>query len=126
MLFGTCGHDDDRGPGGDVDIVGTRHHTVRDELTAVVEVEHLGPYLLYTGGVNNPNIPDGSGFVTQQGNTVKINSATGPLNADGSFVTTDSVNTWRGVFATEGGRSVIRGGDAIEGACHGTFVGTKR
>jgi hypothetical protein len=78
------------------------------------------------GGVNVTNHPDGFFIIAQQGNTVKINSATGPLNADGSFVVTDGTNTWRGVFATEGGRSVIRNGAGTEGACHGTWVGTKQ
>jgi serine/threonine protein kinase len=85
-------------------------------------------YLSYAcpGGVTITNYPDGMASITQQGNTVKINSATGSLNADGSFVATDGTNTWRGVFATEGGRSVIRDGDATEGSCHGTFTATKR
>jgi eukaryotic-like serine/threonine-protein kinase len=89
---------------------------------------YLFHYLSYEcqGGVIITNKSDGMTFITQQGNKVTVNSATGPLNADGSFVATDGANTWRGVFATEGGRTVIRGGDATEGACHGSFVGTKR
>jgi hypothetical protein len=57
---------------------------------------------------------------------VYILGGTGPVNADGSFVATGYNTTVRGVFATEGGRSVIRDGDATEGSCHGTFTATKR
>ena len=35
---------------------------------------------------------------------------TGPLSADGSFVASDFAYTWQGVFATEGGTTVIRDG----------------
>lgn len=53
--------------------------------------------------------------VTQQGNTVNFGSyGSGTLNADGSFETTWTTgpytNTMRGVFATEGGGTVIRDG----------------
>ena len=91
-------------------------------------VTYLIHYSSYTcaGGVIIPNAPDGMAVINQKGNTVTFNSATGPLNADGSFVATDGTNTWRGVFATEGGRTIIRDGDATEGSCHGTFTATQR
>jgi eukaryotic-like serine/threonine-protein kinase len=71
--------------------------------------------------------------VTQQGNTVTFRGyGTGPLNVDGSFVinwTTGSyANTMRGVFATEGGRTIIR--DLVmvwdNGDCPQTFTATKQ
>ena len=75
--------------------------------------------------------PDTSGAITQQGNTVTIGSwGTGPLNADGSFVATGGPtnSTVRGVFATEGGTTVIRDGHVDQGTpdFHGTFTATKR
>jgi hypothetical protein len=64
------------------------------------------------------------------------------LNADGSFVATGTfpdqgysyTATWRGVFATEGGRTVIRDGEWTEEgtamgpgqSCHDTFMATKQ
>jgi hypothetical protein len=71
--------------------------------------------------------------VTQQGSTVTFrNYGTGPLNADGSFVinwTTGSyANTMRGVFATEGGRTIIR--DLVmvwdNGDCPQTYTAVKQ
>jgi hypothetical protein len=86
------------------------------------------------GGV--PGILPSSDYfvpVTQQGNTVTIgNYGTGPLNADGSFVinwtTGPYANTMRGVFAIEGGRTVIR--DLVmvwdNGDCPQTYTATKQ
>ncbi|SPM40528.1 protein kinase [Mycobacterium numidiamassiliense] len=91
--------------------------------------------------------PDGPLTITQQGNTIHIGvggpgGINGPLNADGSFVATGTfpdqgysyTATWRGVFATEGGRTVIRDGEWTEdgsamgpgGYCHDTFTATKQ
>ena len=39
---------------------------------------------------------------------------------------TDSVYTWRGVFATEGGRTVIRDGVGKLVLCAGTWTATKQ
>jgi hypothetical protein len=72
--------------------------------------------------------------VTQQGNTVNFGSyGSGTLNADGSFETTWTTgpytNTMRGVFATEGGRTVIRDGvmDWDNNQCRQTYsVATKQ
>ena len=71
---------------------------------------------------------DYSAAISQQGNTITFINATGPLNADGSFVATGSGYTWRGVFATEGGRTVIRDGDSTMTVsnCHNTFTATKQ
>jgi hypothetical protein len=76
---------------------------------------------------------DFSAGISQHGNTITFISATGPLNADGSFVATDSGSygyVWRGVFATEGGQTVIRDGDATMriplSNCHDTFTATKQ
>jgi hypothetical protein len=55
---------------------------------------------------------------------------TGILNADGSFEVTGvaevSPGTYRGVFATDGGRTVIRDGVSQRGECSGTFEATKQ
>jgi hypothetical protein len=75
--------------------------------------------------------PDTSAAITQQGNLVTIGSwGTGPVNADGSFVATGGPgsSTVRGIFATEGGSTVIRDGDVDQGTpdFHGTFTATKQ
>jgi hypothetical protein len=96
-----------------------------------------GTYLIHwlspqwdCGRFGGSTAPDFSAGISQQGNTITFISATGPLNADGSFVATDSGYTWRGVFATEGGRTVIRDGDATMklplSNCHDTFTATKQ
>jgi eukaryotic-like serine/threonine-protein kinase len=65
--------------------------------------------------------------VILRGNTVYILGGTGPVNADGSFVATGYNTTVRGVFATEGGRSVIRDGEWNRpGICDATFTATKQ
>lgn len=54
---------------------------------------------------------------------------TGTLNPDGSFtVSSDRGGTMRGVFATEGGRTVIRDGawQSPQGNCSSTFEATKQ
>jgi TIR domain len=48
--------------------------------------------------------------ITHQGNTLTFGGLTGTLNADGSFSVSLGTVTQRGVFATEGGRTVIRDG----------------
>jgi hypothetical protein len=68
--------------------------------------------------------------ITHQGNTLAMSggagTATGTLNADGSFSLTDAGGaTMRGVFATEDGRTVMYG-DVVHPACTGTFVATKQ
>ena len=66
------------------------------------------------------------------GNTVTVMGDTGPLSADGSFVASDLAYTWQGVFATEGGTTVIRDGTGeYRGAtghtvCAFTFSATKQ
>ena len=89
---------------------------------------YLWHYLTYECyGVDElAQVPDSLVTVPLQGNTLNIRGATGTLNADGSFVATDSVYTWRGVFATEGGRTVIRDGVEQAGACAGTWTATKQ
>jgi hypothetical protein len=68
--------------------------------------------------------------ITQQGNTLTMGAYTGPLNADGSFTLTlsNGAATTRGVFATEGGRTVIRDGVIVDsaGICSAPFVATKQ
>ena len=69
--------------------------------------------------------PDQTWTITHQGNTLTMNGAsTATLNADGSFVL-PARNTIRGVFATEGGRTVIRDG-TMQADCAGTFTATKQ
>ncbi len=72
--------------------------------------------------------PDFTFTVTHQGNTLTINSNAGTLNADGSFSYSSGFETYRGVFATEGGRTVIRDGVAqsSQSNCTETFVATKQ
>jgi hypothetical protein len=70
--------------------------------------------------------------VTHQGNTLTLviegrTTFTGTLNADGSFqVNWQGRDTMRGVFATEGGRTVIRNGTNSAGSCSETFEATKQ
>jgi hypothetical protein len=73
----------------------------------------------------------GTHMITHQGNTLTIDTLTGTLNADGSFTVSGSIGgqvltTWRGVFATEGGRTVIRDGTYEHSTCNGSISGTKQ
>jgi hypothetical protein len=80
-----------------------------------------GMTLPYTGWTD-------SGPVTHQGNTLTVHGIPGTLNADGSFTvsTSNGVTKLRGVFATEGGRTVIRDGIRDAVYCHGPFSATKQ
>ena len=77
---------------------------------------------------------DGTVTITHQSNTLTqvgpYATLTGTLNADGSFTLSGNrggyVVTIRGVFATEGGRTVIRNGTEQNAACSGTFSATKQ
>ena len=76
-------------------------------------------------------VPDEPFGITQQGNTITVRGKTGPLNADGSFVASGANGpydyiTYRGVFATEGGRTVIRDGKVDDNFCHETFTAIKQ
>jgi hypothetical protein len=81
-------------------------------------------------GCNHPP-NDWTFAVTHQGNTMSFVgnvTLTGSLNADGSFLVT-TVGDLRagGVFATEGGHSVIRDGTLRNASsCVETFTGTKQ
>ena len=72
--------------------------------------------------------PDEHWPLVHHGNTLTMGDTTGPLNADGSFSISNAHQTLRGVFATEGGRTVIRNGASTEGDghCHSTYTGTKQ
>jgi hypothetical protein len=101
-------------------------------ITGIYQIHWLSPQW-DCGRFGGSMAPDFSAGISQHGNTITFISATGPLNADGSFVATDSGSygyTWRGVFATEGGRTVIRDGDATMklplSNCHNTFTATKQ
>jgi TIR domain len=93
--------------------------------------------LTYECGGTPGIIPANNDFtiqVTQQGNTVNFpGRGSGTLNADGSFETTWTdgpyTDTMQGVFATEGGRTVIRDGviNYDNNQCRQTFsVATKQ
>jgi hypothetical protein len=77
---------------------------------------------------------DRSLTVTHQGNTLTMNSDvgltfTGTVNADGSFQVSGAGRgggTMGGVFATEGGRTVIRDGTYQSQTCSVTWEGTKQ
>jgi hypothetical protein len=79
---------------------------------------------------------DRSMTVTRQGNTLTVNldagfALTGTLNADGSFQVSGGPagrggGTMRGVFATEGGRTVIRDVTYQTQHCSLTLEGTKQ
>jgi hypothetical protein len=93
------------------------------------ELDIDGTYLFHNvipGGCDR-DIPDYTMNVTHQGNTLKLGPyQTGTLNGDGSFATHYGYVDMRGVFATEGGRTVIRDGTADQVGCHTTFVATKQ
>ena len=89
-----------------------------------------GIYLWHQTSADNPSCTgrrnDYTITITHQGNTLTMNgTATGPLNADGSFSVNDGGMTVRGVFATEGGRTVIRDG-VVDDYCRAHFVATKQ
>jgi Protein of unknown function (DUF2510) len=93
-----------------------------------------GTYLWH----GSPNSCGGAGVdetvtVARQGNTLTevspYGTVTGTLNADGSFTFSGNGFTQRGVFATEGGRTVMRGtaeAHSSAGSCSATFVATKQ
>jgi hypothetical protein len=96
-----------------------------------------GPYLFHilTDSCPGNDDTDRTQTVTHQGNTLTIASptpvgtsiATGTLNADRSFSLTNQFGfTQRGVFATEGGRTVIRDGTWELPHCGGTWTATKQ
>ncbi len=74
---------------------------------------------------------DGPFTVTVHGNTVTFYGHSGPLNADGSFVVEgpngpyDYIK-WTGVFATEGGRTVMRDVVMDDKFAHSTWTATKQ
>ena len=74
---------------------------------------------------------DGPITVTVHGNTVTFYGHSGPLNADGSFVVEgpngpyDYIK-WTGVFATEGGRTVMRDVVMDDKFAHSTWTATKQ
>jgi serine/threonine protein kinase len=78
-------------------------------------------------------VPAGHGTVTitHQGNSLTLvvqngDKYTGTLNADGSFTVTNGYSTRQGVFATQGGRTVIRDGILTMPCGSPTFTGTKQ
>jgi hypothetical protein len=98
------------------------------------ELDIDGTYLVHliiVGACNAQQPRDYPLTVTHQGDTLKIgNYYTGALHSDGSFELTSSSGyaTMTGVFASEGGRTVIRDGTIAnkDGACFNTFVATKQ
>jgi hypothetical protein len=76
--------------------------------------------------------PDSTFTLTHQGNTVSFGGGvTVTLNADGSFEYTDQYGmVTQGVFATEGGHTVIHGKhiykNPLGGKCESTWIATKQ
>jgi serine/threonine protein kinase len=103
------------GQGNQLDIDGTY---LMHPLTDTCQVTHV----------------DRSMTVTHQGNTLTMNldvglTFTGTVNADGSFQVSGGGRgggTMGGVFATEGGRTVIRDGTYQSKTCSTTWAGTKQ
>jgi serine/threonine protein kinase len=104
------------------------------EPLATIDGMYLFTMLTYScGGISGPLMPPVSIPVTHHGNVVTIGSwGTGPVNADGSFVISWTAgpytNTMRGVFATEGGRTVIRDFGIVwdNGQCPQTYTAIKQ
>jgi serine/threonine protein kinase len=97
-----------------------------------------GTYLLHNlslicGGQDlTPYQHDYPFTVTHQGDTLTVYGATGPMpGADGSFSGTATYGWLRGVFATAGGRTVIRDAELLMHGvggydCHRIFSATKQ
>lgn len=77
-------------------------------------------------GIEEPLPPEFPVSFTHQGNTLTIGNATGTLNADGSFVVRNSFSMFTGVFATKGGRTIVRDGVKHSSSCDVNFVATKQ
>ena len=72
------------------------------------------------------NVPDRTVTITHEGNTLKMDYFTGPLNPDGSFsMSNRGGQTYQGVVATEGGHTVMRG-VLHNGPCEDSFEATKQ
>jgi hypothetical protein len=117
-------------------------HTLQNDIDGT----YLFHYLSAVCAGYTQNRPDESITVTQQGTTIHMTvgkGISGPLSADRSFVATgtfqtaqghDYTHTFRGVFATEGGRTIIRNGEwtaegsafGPAGGCHYTYTATKQ
>jgi hypothetical protein len=74
--------------------------------------------------------PDFTATIAHQGNTLTMVAEgitfTGTLNADGSFSLSGAQSTMRGVFATEGDRTVVHDGVSQSVSCGGTWAATKQ
>jgi hypothetical protein len=115
-------------------------------LQNIIDGNYLFHYLSAVCAGYTQNRPDESITVTQQGATIHMTvgkGISGPLSADKSFVATgtfqtaqghDYTHTFRGVFATEGGRTIIQNGEwtaegtafGPAGGCHYTYTATKQ
>ncbi len=91
-----------------------------------------GTYLMHLLTATCPERVARNFTMTHQGSTLTMvvegrTVFTGTVNADGSFqVSWQGRDTVRGVFATEGGRTVIRDGTNQAGSCTETFEATKQ
>ena len=92
-----------------------------------------GTYLSHLLTATCPGRVARSFTVTHQGNTLTMvfeggATFTGTLNADGSFQVSGvgGRDTMRGIFAAEGGRTVIRDGTNRTSSCSETFEATKQ
>ena len=73
----------------------------------------------------------GTATITHQGNSLTLvmengDVYTGTLSADGAFMVSNGYSTRQGVFATEGGRTVIRDGILTMSCGSPTFTGAKQ
>jgi hypothetical protein len=107
--------------------------------TQQTQLSIVGTYLRHTvtyecNGQNHlaeAQAQDGPFTVALQGNTVTLYGHSGSLNPDGSFMVegpngpTDHIS-WQGVFATEGGRNVMRDVVMDDRYCHSTWTATKQ
>jgi hypothetical protein len=100
----------------------------------VPQLDIDGTYLWHQTSADNPSCTgrhnDTTITITHQGNTLTwVGESgyveTGTLNADESFSVSGGGSTVRGVFATEGGRTVIRDG-VVDDYCRAHFVATKQ
>jgi hypothetical protein len=100
-----------------------------------IDGTYLFHYLTYVCGGQDyaAQAHDFTFTVTHQGNTLTFaghgGTNTGTLNADGSFTLSGGPGTGqttRGVFATEGGRTVIRDGTSQNASCIVTWTATKQ
>jgi hypothetical protein len=115
-------------PAPDTNAPPTKGHTLLDDIDGSYQTHQSNSPDVYA--LCGSGVQDYTSRITRQGNTLTIDGYTGTLNGDGSFSVTNPLGAFkRGVFATDGGRTVIHatwesGGPGAH--CSGTFEGTKQ